>query len=112
MVVASYHYKFAIWVLCTLAAGCASHERTTPQSTAAVVPDVVGATVEKAIHDVESAGLRVELVDSTAVAVERTTCLRGVVVRQGDPAGAELVRGSPVDLTVTSCLPAESRPSP
>ena len=111
MVVTSYHYKFSISVLLALAvAGCSSNERTTPPTTAAVVPDVVGVGVEKAVRDLESAGLRAQLVDAASVAVDLESCARGVVLRQGDPAGAELVRGTAVDLTVTSCLTSGSPP--
>lgn len=112
MLVASYHYKFRAGVLVLLClTACAGQERTTPHVTAAVVPDLVGETVERAVRTVEAAGLRAQLLDPRASVVELPSCRDGVVVRQSDPAGDELVRGSFVDLTVTACS-ATASPRP
>jgi beta-lactam-binding protein with PASTA domain len=112
VLVASDHDQCALSLLVAGAvAGCASIERTTPPTSAAVVPDVVGVAVEQAVRDLETAGLRAQLVDEASVAVDLASCARGVVLRQGDPPGEELVRGTAVDLTVTSCLTSGSPPS-
>jgi beta-lactam-binding protein with PASTA domain len=83
---------------------CGEHERTTPVSTAALVPSLVGSPVDEAVRAVESAGLRAELVvGATPRPVLATDCPEGRVVAQDSAAGEELVRGSTVALTLTGC---------
>ena len=82
--------------------GCDEQERTTPVTSAAVVPAVVGTPFGAAVRALESAGLHVEATP--------LVCPSGTVTAQDTPAGEQLVRGSTVTLTLTGCPVTTSTP--
>jgi beta-lactam-binding protein with PASTA domain len=87
-------------LLALLLAACTATERQAPVSTPATVPAVTGSYVRDAVRLLESAGLQV-----TGAGVDLGRCPTATVLRQDTPEGTELVRGSTVELSVTSCPP-------
>lgn len=111
LVRASYHYRWLLPVALVVA-GCANEERTTPTTEPAVVPSLVGLAAERAVDDVQAAGLRPELevAAATPSPIGLGECPAGRVASQDAAAGTRLVRGSPVVLTVASCPPTTTPP--